>query len=400
MDLIDKYKILINNIFFYNKKQPFFSVIMLTFNSDYLIENSLKKIYSQTYNDFELILINDCSSDDTDNVVFKNIDDRLVYIKNNKNVGVGVSREIGINLSKGKYVVFIDVDDTIDDNLLLKLNIETVSKNPDLIIFGFEEKYINKTNKIIFTKNLLPINSYENYINNNKKYEQIDDKIEKIDNIKNLYIDDINLIKNLMIYFEDLTILGYPWNKCYKNEIIKNKNIHFEFIKIYEDIFFNINYYENIKNLLLINDTLYVYNNKINNKSVTKQKIDNYFDLSIDRIKRIYELIYKFDVLTNDSIRILKRIYIRYSYSYLLRLINNKSNKLELKKGFYKIINNKFFSILFDKKNKNFDNKFISINKIMEYAIINNKYNLSIFIANIIRLINKYCFNLYLKIAK
>ena len=400
MDLIDKYKILINNIFFYNKKQPFFSVIMLTFNSDYLIENSLKKIYSQTYNDFELILINDCSSDDTDNVVFKNIDDRLVYIKNNKNVGVGVSREIGINLSKGKYVVFIDVDDTIDDNLLLKLNIETVSKNPDLIIFGFEEKYINKTNKIIFTKNLLPINSYENYINNNKKYEQIDDKIEKIDNIKNLYIDDINLIKNLMIYFEDLTILGYPWNKCYKNEIIKNKNIHFEFIKIYEDIFFNINYYENIKNLLLINDTLYVYNNKINNKSVTKKKIDNYFDLSIDRIKRIYELIYKFDVLTNDSIRILKRIYIRYSYSYLLRLINNKSNKLELKKGFYKIINNKFFSILFDKKNKNFDNKFISINKIMEYAIINNKYNLSIFIANIIRLINKYCFNLYLKIAK
>ena len=404
MKLNDKYKILINNNSLYNEKKPFFSIIMLTYNSMDLVNSALKKVYNQVYRDFELILINDGSNDDTDKIVFNNIDNRVMYVKNNKNVGVGESREIGINLAKGKYIIFIDVDDIVDDNLLLKLNKEIVKNNPDLIIFGFEERYVIKNNKIIFTKKLSPFKAYENFINNNKVYEGLYKDLYSFDNIINdsLYVNDIGLIRNLMIYFEDLTVLGYPWNKCYKNDIIKSKNVHFISIRIYEDILFNIDYYENIKTLSLIDDTLYTYINKTNQKSATKEKINNYFELSINRIKKVYEQICKFDVLTKDAIKILRRIYIRYSYSYLVRLINNKSDNNELKNAFYKITNNNLFIILFNQNNEKNDskNKFVSLNKIMEYAIINKKYNMAIFISNIINFVNKYCYVWYLKVAK
>lgn len=404
MKLNDKYKILINNNSLYNENEPFFSIIMLTYNSMDLVDSALKRIYSQTYSDFELILINDGSIDDTDRIVYENTDERLVYVKNIKNIGVGESREIGINLAKGKYIIFIDVDDIVDDNLLLKLNKEIIKNNSDLITFGFEERYVNRNNKIIFTKKLSPFKAYENFINNNKVYKELYKDLYIFDNIINdsLYVNDIGLIRNLMIYFEDLTVLGYPWNKCYKNDIIKSKNVHFVSIRVYEDILFNIDYYENIKTLSLIDDTLYTYINKINQQSATKEKINNYFELSINRIEKVYEQICKFDVLTKDAIKILRRIYIRYSYSYLIRLINNKSNKNELKKGFEKIINSDLFIILFKQKNKKNDEKkiFISLNKIMEYAIINKKYNMAICISNIINFVNKYCYVWYLEVAK
>lgn len=403
MDLDNKYKIIINNNL-YDKKEPFFSVIMLTYNSMNLVENSLKKIYNQTYRDFELVLINDCSVDDTDKVVFENTDERLLYIKNNENLGVGGSREIGINVAKGKYIVFVDVDDIVDDNLLLRLNKEILEKDPDFIIYAFEERYVNKNNKTIFTKTLYPTKAYENFINSNIIYKELyKDECSFLDyKNNNLYINDIDLIRNLMIYFEDLTILGYPWNKCFKNEIIKNNNIHFESFRIYEDILFNIDYYKNIKTLSLINDKLYTYINKTNQKSATKQKIDDYFELSINRIQKVYEQIKKFDVLTKDSIIILRRFYVRYSYSYLVRLINNKPDNNELKNAFDKIINNDLFIFLFNQNNEKNENKnkFISLNKIMEYAIIKNKYSLAIFIAKIIFFVNKYCYVWYLKVAK
>lgn len=410
MDLINnmlnfKYKILIDNNSLYNENKPFFSIIMLTFNSMDLVDSALKNIYNQAYNDFELILINDGSVDDTDKIVYKNIDDRLIYIKNNKNVGVGASREIGINLAKGKYIIFVDVDDIVDDKLLLKLNKELVEKDPDLIIFGFEERYVDKNNKLIFTKKIMPIKSYENFVNNNRLYRELTsdkNELKKNQIIDDIYINDIDLIKNLMVHFEDQTILGYPWNKCYKTDIIKSNNVHFSPIRIYEDILFNVDYYENIKTLSLINNSFYTYINKTNQKSATKEKIDNYYELSMNRIKKVYEKICKFDVLTKDAIKILRRIYVRYSYSYLVRLINNKSNNNALKSSFDKITNSDLNSILFNKNNAKIKNKnkFISLNKIMEYAIIKNKYSLAIFIAKIISFVYKYCYVWYLKVAK
>lgn len=390
------YKIILNNE---KMAMPFFSVIMLTYNAEEIVEKALKNIYNQTFSDFEIVLINDCSNDDTDEVIKINKEQRLKYIKNDINKGVGKSRELGVSIAKGQYLVFVDVDDVVDSDLLLNLKKEIDKNNPDLIIYGFEEKYINENNKILWNKKRSPIEAYKEYkinITNDNQYDIINNVINE------LFIKDNNEIKNLMIYLEDSTILGYPWNKCYKKQIIENNNIHFEDINIYEDIFFNIEYYKKINNLSLLDKVFYTYNNQ-NNKSITKKDYKNYFELSKERVKRVKDTIKENNKLNIKALNILKRIYIRYAYSELNRCINRKWTIKKIKERFVEIRNDELFENILNEikaygdDNKKEQNKF---SKIMENCFIINKKICVILMVQIINFINKYMYWLYLKIAK
>ncbi len=92
-------------------KIPFFSVVLCTFNRAYILERAIKSLINQNFKDFELIIIDDGSSDDTFQVVnkFKN-ELNLKYIYQN-NSGISISRNIGIVNAIGEYVTFLDSDD-------------------------------------------------------------------------------------------------------------------------------------------------------------------------------------------------------------------------------------------------------------------------------------------------
>ena len=152
------YKILMDNE---KMAMPFFSVIMLTYNACSIVEKALKGIYNQTFADFELLLINDCSTDNTDEIVKANTDNRLIYVKNDTNQGVGKSRQLGVSLAKGQYIVFADVDDVVDNNLLFELKTEIDKHNTDFIIYGYEERYVNENNRLLWNKKRLPFDAYK-----------------------------------------------------------------------------------------------------------------------------------------------------------------------------------------------------------------------------------------------
>ena len=389
------YKILNDNE---KMAMPFFSVIMLTYNACSIVEKALKGIYSQTFADFELVLINDCSTDNTDDVVSTNVDKRLKYIKNDTNQGVGKSRELGVSLAKGQYIVFVDVDDVVDNNLLYELKTEIDSNSPDLIIYGYDERYVNENNKLLWTKKRLPFDAYKkcNEANNNSGHDAVN--IER----NNLYINDIDRINEILIYLEDATILGYPWNKCYKKQIVNDNNIHFENISIYEDIFFNLDYYKKINSLSLVNKSLYTYNNKHNNNSITKKDYDNYYELSKERVKRVYDILKDNNKLSTNALSILKRIYIRYAYSELNRCINRKNEIKQLFQRFDEIRKDELFEeILNELKNCGNNNTAkLSFGRVMQDCFVNNKKAQVILISKIINFINRYMYWLYLKIAK
>ncbi len=92
---------------------PIVSVIMPSYNAQRFIEEAINSVISQTISDWELIVIDDCSSDDTYTLACQLAqgDQRITVLKNEKNCGVSESRNRGINLSKGKYVAFLDSDD-------------------------------------------------------------------------------------------------------------------------------------------------------------------------------------------------------------------------------------------------------------------------------------------------
>lgn len=90
---------------------PKISVIIPTYNRAHLIGRSIKSVLNQTYQDFELIIVDDGSTDNTEEIV-KNInDERIIYILHKENKGPSAARNTGIKASKGEFIAFQDSDD-------------------------------------------------------------------------------------------------------------------------------------------------------------------------------------------------------------------------------------------------------------------------------------------------
>ncbi len=88
------------------------SIIMPSYNTGKYIEDSIKSVINQTYENWELIIVDDCSTDDTDLIVKPYLEDeRIKYLKNEKNSGAAVSRNYALREAKGKWIAFLDSDD-------------------------------------------------------------------------------------------------------------------------------------------------------------------------------------------------------------------------------------------------------------------------------------------------
>ena len=115
------------------------SIIIPTFKPSQLIRKCIKSVYEQKLdqNLIEVILIDDNSGKNSNIIFIKNNFKNLRLLKNNKNLGPGISRNIGIRKSKGKYVLFLDSDDFLKKNSLSKIMDVVKSKNVDVIFFDY-----------------------------------------------------------------------------------------------------------------------------------------------------------------------------------------------------------------------------------------------------------------------
>lgn len=88
------------------------SVIMPAYNMEKYIGDSIESVLNQNYINFELIIINDGSSDGTKEIIakYQHMDERIIYIEQ-ENHGVSVARNVGMSCAKGKYISFLDADD-------------------------------------------------------------------------------------------------------------------------------------------------------------------------------------------------------------------------------------------------------------------------------------------------
>ena len=88
------------------------SIIMPSYNTGRFIRETIESVLKQTYSDWELIIVDDCSTDDTDAVVAPYLaDSRILYIKNDVNSGAAISRNRALREAKGKWIAFLDSDD-------------------------------------------------------------------------------------------------------------------------------------------------------------------------------------------------------------------------------------------------------------------------------------------------
>ena len=126
-----------------------FSIIVPTYNRKEYISKCIESVLNQTYDNFELIIVDDGSTDNTEDIIKSYTDKRIKYYKN-QNHGIGYSRNYGINKAVGDYLIFLDSDDYFSNNTL-----DVISKNiksNDILIFNYIEYYEkdNSTKKISF----------------------------------------------------------------------------------------------------------------------------------------------------------------------------------------------------------------------------------------------------------
>lgn len=218
------------------------SIIIPIYNVEQYLSQCIESIITQTYTDFEVLLINDGSTDKSgeicDNYALK---DSRIHVFHKKNGGVSSARNVGIEHATGEWINFIDSDDWISADYFEKLMQDT--EIADLTFWGFTLHN--------------PDGSQTEY-KPKEQYACGKDKIE-------------STLAYLKQNQQQLEYLGYTFNKLFKTSIIKEKNIRFiENLSIREDEIFTLSYASHI-NSVKVKSSL-SYNYRILHSSLTHRK--------------------------------------------------------------------------------------------------------------------------------
>lgn len=182
------------------------SIIVPVYNVGEYIGECLDSILNQSFKDFEVICINDGSTDDSLEILekYKEKDSRIIII-DKKNEGSGIARNAGIDIARGEYLFFIDGDDGIEENSINKIIKKADELNTDILVFGGLSYYNGKPKNGGYSANKLP-----------KKY------LNKI--------VCANEIKKDIFKFPTTA-----WTKLYKHSLFTENNIRFQDIKVGQD---------------------------------------------------------------------------------------------------------------------------------------------------------------------
>ena len=295
---------------------PKISIFLPIYNKANYLKKSIGSIQIQTIKDIEIIAVNDCSEDNTLEVLkeMEKKDKRIKIINNDKNRGLLYSRAMGILNSKGKYLMNLDPDDEFKDSDNLEYLYKIANKlRIDVISFGFIKK-----NKLSSTQNYLCSNFNIIYY----QPEIVNSYYKKID----------YLIWNKFIK-KDLFLKAY--------EIFKEQ-IYAEKWNYNEDEIWSALIYNYANSMICVNKTIYIYN--INNDSLKKNKYNILY------LKNLINWIEMFTKIFNNK---KGKIMLINRFSQLIKNIN------ENKTIFLNIIN----------KNSEIKNKYIKI-----FNIINNQF--------------------------
>jgi len=131
-----------------NINYPKVSVIMGTYNTSKYIGECVESVLNQSFQDFEFIIINDCSTDNTLKIIKKYEDNRIKIINNNKNVGVAESLNKGLHIAKGKYIAVMDSDDVMMPERL-QITYNYLEKNKKVFLVGGALYYMEDNGRLI-----------------------------------------------------------------------------------------------------------------------------------------------------------------------------------------------------------------------------------------------------------
>ena len=327
------------------------SIIIPVYNTGKYLEKCLNSVISQNLREIEIIIINDCSTDNSLNIIekYKKIDNRIILINKEKNEGLSAARNSGLEISKGEYILHIDSDDWIEQNYFKDMYEIAIKYEADMVISDY---YTDFNNGKIF------------YIQDQKEIKNF--KINRIKTIENIFLSKaypcvwnklirIKLYKDNKIKHpkeislgEDLAVT--PRLIYDSNKIIKLNKAYYHYIQnplsitktdnkkkiydIYEALKINKKFFQNCKEKISINELM------INHLTVWLFQIKYDFnDKKYTEILNEYiNILRKIEIvkLKNTKLKIIKIIFMFFKSKYIFSLIWNirsiSIKRLRLKK--------------------------------------------------------------------
>jgi len=126
---------------------PKISVIMPAYNAEQYIGEAMDSILGQTFGDFEFIILNDCSTDRTEEIILSYDDPRIVYLKNENNLGVAATLNRGLEMARGEYIARMDADD-ISLPQRFEKQIAYLDAHPEVAVLGTNIEIFNENGTI------------------------------------------------------------------------------------------------------------------------------------------------------------------------------------------------------------------------------------------------------------
>lgn len=241
-----------------------FSIIISAYNIEDYIEKSIKSVLSQTFENYELIVVDDHSTDSTISKIEQFSND-ITFIKHEKNRFLGGTRNSGIEIAQGEYILFLDGDDFLhDNNVLEKLDSLISTQTVDIVYMGFE--IIGKKTGII-----LPESS-----NCSKQFRIAGDRYTN------------------------------AWSKCWRREFLLKHSLKFPENRYYEDVLFVYNAIMQSNNFLIADFPVHTYFSGRPNSITSKIRFKNLHD-NIDNIEDLIKIMQEDE---NDivKLKILKEV--------------------------------------------------------------------------------------------
>ena len=121
---------------------PKVSVVMPAYNAEAYIGAAMESILSQSFGDFEFLILNDCSTDGTEAIIQSYDDPRIVYIKNEKNMGVAATLNKGLAAAQGEYIARMDADDFSLPQRFEK-QVAYLDAHPEVVVLGTQVQFFS-----------------------------------------------------------------------------------------------------------------------------------------------------------------------------------------------------------------------------------------------------------------
>lgn len=286
---------------------PFFSVLMPVYNSRKSLRRAIDSVLNQSFQDFELIVVDDCSSDGSADILkeYQRQDDRVIVTKTKVNLGVANARNEGIKLVQGQFLTFVDSDDYIESDLFLKVKETIDSTGAQFVKYSVVEQYYDAQQNLIGKKEVC---------------------------LKDEVLNSVTDIRNAILPMEKLPLFGYLWNSFYDLKTVTKDLWNFDMhMYVNEDFMMNMRLIDRINIMACMSYVGYHYERRINN-SLSTRKNDRYYECSKAKVEILLKKYAEWNLLTTSNKADIYWLYIRIVYSTICRWLDNASYRTVINK--------------------------------------------------------------------